>query len=174
MSEQKALLSAETIAEIQRWVKKFPEGEERAAICAALHIVQKENGGHLTDELMAAIAEQLKLTPIEVVEVATFYDMCEFSPIGRYKLSICTNVSCMLTGSDEIVDHLQKRLGIKMGETTSDGMFTLREAECLASCVTAPMLQVNDERFQEYLTVEKVDALLERLRLEATQEAANA
>lgn len=160
-------LSESSKAVIDGWVKKFPKDQARAALCGALKHVQEENGGHLTDDLMTSVANYLGLPPIEVFEVASFYDLCEFQPIGRYKLAVCTNVSCMLCGSTEIVEHLEKRLGIKMGETTPDGLFTLRDVECLAACINAPMLQLNDKELYEKLTIADVDALLDRLIDEA-------
>ncbi len=160
-------LSQSTASVIDVWIKKFPEGKARSAVLAGLKAAQDENGGHLTNEIMENIAAYIGLPAIEVFEVASFYDMCEFKPIGRYKLSVCTNVSCMLCGSHAIVDHLEKRLGVKMGETTQDGMFTLRDVECLAACINAPMLQVNDRELYEKLTPESVDVLLDRLIAEA-------
>jgi NADH-quinone oxidoreductase subunit E len=164
-------LSAASRQAIDKWVAKYPEGQQKSAICAAIKIVQEENGGHIDDSRLHAIADYLKISKIEAIEVASFYDMVESKPIGRYKLAVCTNVSCMLCGCGPIVSHLEKRLGVKMGETTADGLFTLREVECLAACVGAPMLQVNDKEFHEHLTVEKVDALLDDLIAQAGGQA---
>jgi len=161
------VLSDNSRQEIDKWVSKYPEGQAKSAICAAIKIVQEENGGHIDEQRLHAIAEHLEISKIEALEVASFYDMVETKPIGSYKLAVCTNVSCMLCGCGPIVDHLEKRLGVKMGETTPDGMFTLREVECLAACVGAPMLQVNDKEFHEKLTVEKLDALLDDLIAQA-------
>jgi NADH-quinone oxidoreductase subunit E len=161
------VLSDNSRQEIDKWVAKYPVGQQKSAICAAIKIVQEENGGHIDDARLHAIADHLKISKIEAIEVASFYDMVEAKPIGRYKLAVCTNISCMLCGCGPIVDHLEKRLGVKMGQTTSDGMFTLREVECLAACVGAPMLQVNDKEFHEKLTVEKLDALLDDLIAQA-------
>lgn len=161
------VLSDQARAEIDKWIAKYPEGQQKSAICAAIKFVQEENGGHIDEPRLHAIAEYLQIAPIEAMEVASFYDMVELKPIGRYKLAVCTNVSCMICGCGPIVAHLEKRLGIKMGETTPDKMFTLREVECLAACVNAPMLQVNDKEFHENLTIEKVDALLDDLIAQA-------
>jgi NADH-quinone oxidoreductase subunit E len=165
------VLSEASRQAIDQWIAKYPEGQQKSAICAAIKIVQEENGGHIDEARLYAIADYLQISKIEAVEVASFYDMVEMKPIGRYKLAVCTNVSCMLCGCGPIVEHLEKRLGIKMGETTSDGLFTLREVECLAACVGAPMLQVNDREFHEKLTVEKIDALLDDLIAQAGGQA---
>ena len=157
------LLSAHVREEIDLWVKKFPEGRHRSAIIGALQAVQHENDGYLTPELMDAVARYLALPPIQVYEIATFYSMFETTPVGRHSISVCTNISCMLRGSDEIVEHLEKKFEIKTGESTADGKFYLkREEECLAACCGAPMMMV-DHEYYENLTPEKVDAVLEKL-----------
>ena len=157
------LLSAHVREEIDLWVKKFPEGRQRSAIIGALQAVQHENDGYLTPELMDAVARYLALPPIQVYEIATFYSMFETTPVGRHSISVCTNISCMLRGSDEIVEHLEKKFEIKTGESTADGKFYLkREEECLAACCGAPMMMV-DHEYYENLTPEKVDAVLEKL-----------
>jgi NADH-quinone oxidoreductase subunit E len=156
-------LSAHVREEIDHWVKKFPEGRQRSAIIGALQSVQHENDGYLTPELMDAVADYLALPPIQVYEIATFYSMFETTPVGRHSISVCTNISCMLRGSDEIVEHLEKKFEIKTGESTADGKFYLkREEECLAACCGAPMMMV-DHEYYEKLTPEKVDAVLEKL-----------
>ncbi|MGD8575023.1 MAG: NADH-quinone oxidoreductase subunit NuoE [Gammaproteobacteria bacterium] len=164
MAERKSeLLSEHARQEIDRWVAKFPEGKQRSAVIAALTVVQHENNGYLTDELMDAVAEYLDLPPIQVYEVATFYSVFETKPVGRNHVSVCTNISCMLCGSDEIVSHIEKRLGIKLGESTSDGRIYLKkEEECLAACCGAPMMMVN-HKYYENLTPEKVDEILDSL-----------
>ncbi len=149
--------------EIDHWIKKFPEGRQRSAVISALQAVQHENQGHLTLELMNAVADYLDLPPIQVYEVATFYSMLETEPVGRHSISVCTNISCMLRGSNEIVEHLEQKFGIKTGESTEDGKFYLkREEECLAACCGAPMMMV-DHDYYENLTPAKVDAVLEKL-----------
>jgi NADH-quinone oxidoreductase subunit E len=156
-------LSEHTREEIDRWVAKFPEGRQRSAVIAALHAVQHENNGYLTPPLMDAVAAYLNLPPIHVYEVATFYSMFETRPVGRHHISICTNISCMLRGSDEIAAHVERKLGIKTGESTPDGKFFLkREEECLAACCGAPMMMV-DHHYYENLTPEKVDEVLDNL-----------
>ena len=161
MSDER--LSAHVCEEINLWVKKFPEGRQRSAIIGALQAVQHENDGYLTPELMDAVADYLALPPIQVYEIATFYSMFETTPGGRHSISVCTNISCMLRGSDEIVEHLEKKIEIKTGESTADGKFYLkREEECLPACCGAPMM-MGDHEYYENLTPEKVDAVLEKL-----------
>lgn len=156
------LLSAETRAEIDTWVAKYPEDQKQSACMAALRIVQDANGGYLTEALMDAVADYLEMPRISVYEVATFYSMYELKPVGKHKICICTNISCMLCGSDDVVAHLKKRLGIGLGETTEDGRITLKEVECLGACVGAPMFQIG-EHYHENLTPEKIDAILDQL-----------
>jgi NADH-quinone oxidoreductase subunit E len=157
------LLSEETCREIDHWVAKFPPGRHRSASLAALRAAQEQNHGFLTADLMDAVAEYLKLPPIQVYEVARFYSMFEVHPCGRHHVSICTNISCMLNGSDELLAHAQSKLGIKVGESTPDGrIFLKREEECLAACTGAPMMMV-DHVFHEHLTPEKLDAVLDEL-----------
>lgn len=161
--QAKAVLSESVRQHIDHWVAKFPEGRQRSAVIAALHAVQKENQGYLTAPLMDAVAEYLNLPPVQVYEVASFYSMFETKPVGRNSVSICTNISCMLRGADEIVEHVEKKLGIKRGESTPDGKIYLKcEEECLAACVGAPMMMVNHV-YHENLTIEKVDEILDAL-----------
>jgi NADH-quinone oxidoreductase subunit E len=156
-------LSEHVREEIDRWVAKFPPDRKRSAVISALHAVQHENHGFLTSALMDAVAEYLGLPPILVYEVATFYSMFETKPVGRHHLSVCTNISCMLRGSQEVVDRIEKKLGIKTGESTPDGRIYLkREEECLAACTGAPMLMV-DHVFHENLTPESIDRILDEL-----------
>ena len=148
---------------IDHWVAKFPEGQQRSAIIAALREVQHDNQGFLTPELMDAVAEYLDLPPIQVYEVATFYSMFETRPVGRHHVSVCTNISCMLCGSDDIVAHVEEKLGIKTGESTADGrIFLKQEEECLAACNGAPMMMV-DHEYHENLTIEQIDEILDGL-----------
>jgi NADH-quinone oxidoreductase subunit E len=158
------LLSAHTRAEIDHWVAKFPAGRQRSAVISALRFAQEQNNGFLTTDLMNAVAEYLKLPPIQVYEVASFYSMFETHPCGRHHVSICTNISCMLRGGEELIAHAEQKLGIKLGESTPDGrIFLKREEECLAACTGAPMMMV-DHVFYEHLTPEKVDAILDELK----------
>ena len=157
-------LSEHVREEIDHWVAKFPEDRKRSAIIGSLHAVQHENHGYLTTELMDAVAEYLGLPNIQIYEVASFYSMFETKPVGRHHVSICTNISCMLRGSKEIVDHVENKLGIKTGESTADGRIYLkREEECLAACTGAPMMMV-DHVFHENLTPERIDRILDELK----------
>jgi NADH-quinone oxidoreductase subunit E len=142
---------------------KYPEDQKRSAVLSALTEVQHENNGFLTEPLMDLVAEYLDMSKIAVYEVASFYSMFETNPCGRNSVAVCTNISCMLRGGDEIVDHVEKRLGICLGESTLDGrIFLKKEEECLAGCCGAPMMQVNHV-YHENLTIERVDEILDGL-----------
>ena len=165
MSEQTAAveLSAHVREEIDKWTERFPEERKRSAVIGALHAAQHENDGYLTPQLMDAVAAYLELPPIQVYEVATFYSMFETKPVGRHSVSICTNVSCMLRGAEDLVEHVEKKLGISLGESTVDGRIYLkREEECLAACCGAPMMMV-DHVYHENLTPERIDEILDGL-----------
>jgi len=154
-------LSGHTRAEIDRWVAKFPPENRRSATLAALHAAQHQNQGFLTTDLMDAVAAYLGLTPIQVYELASFYSMFETRPVGRVQVSICTNISCMLCGSDQVVEAIERHLGVKVGESTPDGKFYLkREEECLAACNNAPMMMV-DHVYYENLTPETAVKILD-------------
>ena len=160
---QPSVLSEQVRAEIDHWLAKYPPDRKRSAVLAALREVQHENQGYLTVELMDAVAAYLELQPIEVYEVATFYSMLETKPVGRNCIAVCTNISCMLCGADQVVEYIEKKLGIKTGESTADGKFFLKpEEECLAACSFAPIMQVNHV-YHENLTPEKIDRILEDL-----------
>lgn len=149
---------------IDGWLARYPSDRKRSAVLAALREVQHENGGYLTTELMDAVADYLGLPRIAVYEVGSFYSMFELKPVGRNCVSVCTNVSCMLCGADDIVAHIERKLGIRIGESTADGrVFLKREEECLAACCGAPMMQVN-HKYYENLTPEKVDRILDALK----------
>ena len=164
LSPKAALLSEHTRQEIDAWVAKFPPGRQRSAVLSALRLAQEQNEGFLTPELLGAVAEYLNLPPVQVYEVASFYSMYELHPCGRHHVSICTNISCLLRGAEELVAHAEKKLGIKLGESTPDRrVFLKREEECLAACTGAPMMMV-DHVFHEHLTPEKVDAILDALK----------
>ena len=153
-------LSAHVRAEIDHWLTKFPSDRKRSAVIAALHAVQHEMG-HLPQASMDAVAGYLDIPPIQVYEVASFYSMFETRPCGRHHISVCTNISCMLCGGEDILAHVEKRLGIGVGESTPDGRFFLKaEEECLAACNGAPMMMV-DHVYYENLTPEKVDRILD-------------
>lgn len=153
-------VSAEGLQEIDKWIAKYPADQKQSAVMQALMIVQ-ENQGYLTAEMMDAVAVYLEMPAISVYEVATFYSMYELKPVGRHVINVCTNISCMLKNSAGIVSDLEKKLGIKLGETTADGRFTLRAVECLGACVNAPMMQV-DKNYHENLTTDNLDAALEQ------------
>lgn len=156
------LLSAHEKAEIDHWLAKYPVDQKRSALLAALRELMHTDG-HLSTEKMDAVADYLGLDEIAVYEVASFYSMYETKPVGKHNISVCTNVSCMLCGSDKIVAHLENKLGIKTGESTADGKFYLKmEEECLAACCGAPMMQV-DHVYYENLTTDKVDEILDNL-----------
>jgi NADH-quinone oxidoreductase subunit E len=158
------LLNEHTRHEIDGWVARFPEGRQRSAVLSALRFAQEQNDGYLTPDLMDAVAEYLALPAIQVYEVASFYSMFETHPCGRHHVSVCTNISCMLNGSDEVVAYIEQKLGIKTGESTSDGrIFLKREEECLAACVGAPMMMV-DHHYYEHLTPEKIDGVIDALK----------
>lgn len=156
----KQLVSPEGLKDINHWIAKYPAEQRQSAVMSALRIVQEEHG-YLTQELMDAVADYLEMPPVAVYEVATFYSMYEHNPHGTHIINVCTNISCKLRGCSKIVDHLEDRLGIKTGETTDDGQFTLRTVECLGACVNAPVMQV-DKDYHEHLTTESVDKVLEQ------------
>lgn len=156
-------LSEQVKQKIDHWIAKYPANQKQSAVMAALHIVQDHADDHcLNAARIEAVAEYLNMPVISVQEVATFYSMYEHQPHGRHKICVCTNVSCQLRGSDDIVKHLNKRLGIDFGETTKDGKFSLKEVECLGACTCAPMFQI-DKTYHENLTPEKVDKILDEL-----------
>ena len=164
LGEKARVLSEHTRHEIDEWIGRFPTGKQRSAVLSALRFTQEQNNGFLTPELMDGVAEYLKLPAVQVYEVATFYSMFETHPCGRHHVSICTNISCMLNGAEDLVAHCEKKLGIKLGESTPDGrIFLKREEECLAACTGAPMMMV-DHVFHEYLTPEKVEKVLDELK----------
>ena len=157
------VLSAHVRDEIARWTARFPEGQHRSAVIGALHAAQHENDGYLTVEILNRVADYMDLPTIQVYEVATFYSMFQTQRVGRHNVAICTNVSCMLRGADDIVAQVEEKLGIKLGESTEDGRIYLKmEEECLAACCGAPMMMV-DHKYHENLTPEMVDDILDGL-----------
>ena len=157
------LLNDDTCAEIDHWVAKFPEDKRRSAVLAALTATQHQNQGFLTVDLMDAVAEYLNLPEIQVYEVASFYSMYETKPVARHNIAICTNISCFLMGAETIVDYVESKLNIKIGESTADGRIYLKcEEECLAACTRGPVMQVNHQ-YHEKLTPEKIDEILDGL-----------
>lgn len=163
MNEQALyLISLETRKKIDLWLEKFPKDKKQSGVLYALKLVQADNQGWLSEAALNAVAQYLDLPKIAVYEVATFYSQFELKPVGKHVLSICTNVSCMLNGAEDIVAHLKKRLNIGLGETTPDGLITLKPVECLAACQEAPMLQYGTQN-HACLTPEKIDCLLAEL-----------
>jgi NADH-quinone oxidoreductase subunit E len=165
LENEKPQFSPEAMAEVQRVIKLFPEGRQKSALLRILHIAEEEFGGWLSVPTMNYVAEILNIQPIEVYEVATFYTMFNIEKPGKVVLEVCRTGPCMLVGSDNIIDHIERKLNIKVGETTADGMFTLKTAECLGACGYGPMLQCGKD-YHEHLTPEKVDELLDTLRNE--------
>ena len=156
-------LSTRIKEEIERWKARFPKDRQRSAVISALHAVQHENRGFVTAEQMNAIADYLELPSIQVYEVATFYSMFQTKEVGRNEVAICTNVACMLRGADALVEHVESKLGLKLGESSEDGkVFLKREEECIAACCGAPAMMVN-HKYYENLTVEQVDEILDGL-----------
>ena len=157
------VLNAHSVEEIETWMARYPADRAESAVLAALSIAQHQNRGWLSTELMDAVAAKLGMPPIAVYEVASFYSMFETKPVGRHCVAVCTNISCMLMGSDSIVDHVERKLGIRLGESTPDGRLFLKvEEECLAACAGGPMMQV-DHVYHTDLTTDKVDAILDAL-----------
>jgi len=156
------MLSKNALTQIDREIAKYPPERKSSAVMAALRIAQEEKGW-LETATMDYLAEHLGMQPIEVYEVATFYSMYELKPVGKHKICVCTNISCMLMGSDTVVAHLEKRLGVKLGETTGDGRYTLKQVECLAACCGAPMMQIG-KQYYENLTPQKIDEILAGLK----------
>jgi|ERR1043165_993274 NADH-quinone oxidoreductase subunit E len=156
------LLSEDLKIAIEKWTKKYPPDRRQSAVLPALMLAQEYNGGYLPRDLIDAVADYLEMSRVTAYEVATFYTMYELKPIGRHKIGVCTNVSCMLSGCDKIVAHLQNRLQIKFGETTADEKFSLREVECLGACANAPVIHIG-QRYYEDLTSEKLDKILDNL-----------
>jgi NADH-quinone oxidoreductase subunit E len=162
-NEPENILSAHSREEIDELLTRYPAEQKKSALLGALSLAQHQNHGYLTEELMDAVAAYLGLAKIEVYEVASFYSMYELKPVARHNVALCTNISCMLMGSQTIVDHVENKLGIKLGESTEDGRIYLKvEEECLAACSCGPMMQV-DHVYYENLTPEKVDAILDAL-----------
>ncbi|HQV00514.1 MAG: NAD(P)H-dependent oxidoreductase subunit E [Bacteroidia bacterium] len=154
--------SAEALAIVKQMISRYPDGKQKSALLPVLHLAQAEFDGWLSVPVMDYVASLLSIKPIEVYEVASFYSMYNLKPVGKCTLEVCRTSSCWLMGAEDIVRHIQNRLGIKDGQTSSDGMFTLKTVECLGSCGTAPMLQCG-AKYHENLTLEKVDELLDKL-----------
>jgi NADH-quinone oxidoreductase subunit E len=156
------MLSAEAIKKIDYELTKYPADQRQAAVMSALRIVQTERGW-LSQECISEVASYLRMPEIAAMEVATFYNMYDLEPVGKYKITVCTNISCMLRDSDAIVNHLQAKLGVGFNEVTTDGKFCLKEGECMGACSGAPLMTVNNHTMHEFLTLEKVDEILQDL-----------
>ena len=157
------MLSPQALALIDKELGKYPADRRQSAVMSALRIAQDELGW-LSKETIECVADYLGIPAIAALEVATFYNMYELEPVGAHKITVCTNISCMLRESDQIVEHLEQRLGIHCGETTPDGKFTLKEGECMGCCGGAPLMHINNKEMHEHLTPEKVDQILEGLK----------
>jgi NADH-quinone oxidoreductase subunit E len=158
--------SEQRLKEVDQIIARYPAGKQKSALLPVLHMAQQEFGGWLDVPVMDYVASLLRLEPIEVYEVATFYSMYNLKPVGRYMFEVCQTGPCMLRGSDDIIHYLYEKLGIKPGETTKDGLFTLKTVECLGACGYAPMMQMG-KTFREHLTKEKVDAIIDECRRNA-------
>lgn len=156
------VLSESLKADIDQWAEKFPPDRRQSAVLPALTLVQDANQGYLSSELIDAVADYLNMSRVTAYEVATFYSMYELKPVGKHKIGVCTNISCMLSGCDKIVKHLKDRLKINFGETTTDGQFTLKEVECLGACANAPVIHIG-QRYYEDLTPKEIDKILDNL-----------
>ena len=155
--------SDEKLKEVQRIISFYPEGKQKSAVIPVLHLAQQEFGGWLSVDAMDYVASLLNILPIEVYEVATFYSMYNLKPVGKYMFEVCQTGPCMLNGSDQIIDYIKQKLGIAVGETTKDGMFTLKTVECLGACGYAPLMQLG-KNYREHLTKDKVDAIINECR----------
>lgn len=153
------MIAGEVKERIDRWISNYPADQRQSAVMPALRIVQEVNGGHLTTELMDEVADYLGMAPIAVYEVATFYGNYEHKPVGKYKLCVCNSISCMLRGKDEVIEYLEEKLGVKVGEVTPDGKFSIKKVECLGACGGAPMMQIG-KKYYENLTKESIDEIL--------------
>lgn len=156
------ILSESLKADIDQWIKKYPPERRQSAVLPALTLAQDANQGYLSNELIDAVADYLNMSRVTAYEVATFYSLYELKPVGRHKIGVCTNVSCMLSGCDKIVKHLKERLKINFGETTADRKFTLKEVECLGACANAPVVHIG-QRYYEDLTTKEIDKILDSL-----------
>ena len=160
--------SEEKLKKVDEIKSRYPQGRQKSALIPLLHMAQEENNGWLSVDAMDYVAELLQIKPIEVYEVATFYSMYNLKPVGKYMFEVCHTGPCMLNGSDEIIDYIRQKLNIKVGETTADGMFTLKTVECLGACGYAPMMQLG-KFYREHLTKEKIDQIINECRENAAR-----
>ncbi len=161
-NQLKSFVSSEVLKKCDKWLKRFPENKKQSAVIEILKMVQKENGGFLNENLIGVVAGYLNIPEIFVYEVATFYSMFDLKKVGKYKIYFCVSVSCMLCGSDELVEYVKDKLNIDFNETTSDGKFTLKKAECLAACCGAPVVLIG-EKYYENVTLDNIDSILDEL-----------
>ena len=161
--------SPETLEKVHQLMNRYPKGQQKSALLPVLHMAQEELGGYLSVDIMDYVASLLEIQPVEVYEVATFYSMFYLEKVGKYVIEVCQTGPCAICGGEEILDYLKSKLGIELGETTMDGLFTLKAVECLGACGYAPVMQVNTG-FHEKLNKEKIDQLLDQLRAEAKTE----
>jgi len=162
------VFSKEKLDKVAEIISRYPQGKQKSALLPVLHLAQEEFGGWLDVPVMDYVATLLSIEPIEVYEVASFYSMYNLKSVGKYLFEVCQTGPCMLNGSDNIIDYIKQKLNIKVGETTSDGMFTLKTVECLGACGYAPMMQLG-KHYREHLTKEKVDAIIEECRNNAAR-----
>lgn len=155
--------SEKSLSKVQEIIARYPEGKQKSALLPVLHLAQEEFGGWLDVPVMDYVAEILSITAIEVYEVATFYSMYNMKPVGKFVFEVCQTGPCMLRGSDDIINYIKSKLGISVGETTPDGLFTLKTVECLGACGYAPMMQLG-KHYKEHLTPEKVDTIIDECR----------
>ena len=160
------MFSEEKLNKVKEIIARYPAGKQKSALIPVLHLAQEEFGGWLSAETMDYVASLLQIKPIEVYEVATFYSMFNLKPVGKYVFEVCQTGPCMLRGSDNIIDYIKKKLDIGVGETTKDGLFTLKTVECLGACGYAPMMQLG-KHFREHLTPERVDEIINECRVNA-------
>ena len=162
--------SESSLALIKKMISRYPEGKQKSALIPVLHIAQAEFDGWLSSEVMDYVASILSIQPVEVYEVASFYSMFNLKPVGKCVIEVCRTSSCWLLGAEDVIRHLENKLNIKVGETTTDGMFTLKSVECLGSCGTAPMMQVGAD-FYENLSLQKVDQLVDQFRTDGKRKS---
>ena len=160
--------SPEKLNKVNEIISHYPQGKQKSALLPVLHLAQDEFGGWLDTPVMDYVASLLSIEPIEVYEVATFYSMYNLKPVGKYLFEVCHTGPCMVNGSDDIIDYIKEKLNIKVGETTTDGLFTLKTVECLGACGYAPMMQLGNN-YREHLTREKVDVIVEECRNNAVR-----
>ena len=157
------MISTKAKKQIDAWVAKYPEGRQSSAVMEALKIVQAENDNRLTSDTIQAVADYLDMPGIAAAEVATFYENYNHNPVGKHTIRFCHNISCMLNGADDLITHLEKKLGVKAGEVSSDGLVNVKKVECLGACVGAPMFQIGDQ-YYENLTTDKIDEIVDGLK----------